>query len=96
MKFNVSKCFVTRVAQSKKYRMEGNFGRGNVGEFGESSVIRQTKTIQISTYHNNLLADLLIHQTFFCQMLKRVDLPMFSLTKVSLHTVQGYVHLSTS
>ena len=24
---------------------------GNVGEFGKSSVIRQTKTIQISTYH---------------------------------------------
>ena len=24
---------------------------GNVGEFGESSVICQTKTIQISTYH---------------------------------------------
>ena len=23
---------------------------GNIGEFGESSVIRQTKTIQISTY----------------------------------------------
>ena len=37
------------------YRMEGNFGggggRGNVGEFGELSVICQTKTIQISTYH---------------------------------------------
>ena len=24
---------------------------GKFGEFGESSVIRQTKTIQISTYH---------------------------------------------
>ena len=34
----------------------------------ESSVIRQTKTIQIST--NNLLADLLIRQTFFRQMLE--------------------------
>ena len=33
------------------YRMEGNFGGGNVGEFGESSVIHQTKTIQISTYN---------------------------------------------
>ena len=32
------------------YCVEGNFGRGN-REFGESSVIRQTKTIQISTYH---------------------------------------------
>ena len=34
---------------------------GNIGEFGELSVIRQTKTIQISTY-NYLLADLLIRQ----------------------------------
>ena len=33
------------------YRMEGNFGGGNIDEFGESSVIRQTKTIQISTYN---------------------------------------------
>ena len=34
--------------------MEGDFGRGNVGEFGEFgelSVICQTKTIQISTYN---------------------------------------------
>ena len=31
--------------------MEGNFGGGNVGEFGELSVIRQTKTIQISAYN---------------------------------------------
>ena len=30
--------------------MEGNFGGGNVGKFGELSVIPQTKTIQISTY----------------------------------------------
>ena len=29
----------------------GNFGGGNVGKFGESSVIRQTKTIKISTYN---------------------------------------------
>ena len=32
------------------YHMEGNFG-GGVGEFGELSVVRQTKTIQISTYN---------------------------------------------
>ena len=40
----------------------------NIGKFGESFVICQTKTIQII---NNLLADLLIHQTFFHQMLKK-------------------------
>ena len=33
------------------YCMEGNFDGGNVGEFGESSVIHQTKTIQVSTYN---------------------------------------------
>ena len=49
---------------SNKYRIAGKFG-----EFGESSTICQTKTIQIGTYIiNNLLADLLIHQTFFRQM----------------------------
>ena len=36
------------------YRITGKFRRGkfgNVGEFGESSVIHQTKTIQISIYN---------------------------------------------
>ena len=37
---------------------------------GKSSMIRQTKTIQLDTY-NNLLADLLIYQTSFCQMLEK-------------------------
>ena len=36
---------------SKTYRMEGNFSGGNVGKFGKLSMIRQTKTIQISTYN---------------------------------------------
>ena len=40
---------------------------GKFGELGELSAIRQTKLVLII---NNLLADLLIHQTFFCQMLK--------------------------
>ena len=40
------------------YRIAGKFGK-----FGKSSVIRQTKTIQ--------LAELLIRQTFFCQMLEK-------------------------
>ena len=39
---------------------------GMFGEFGRSSVIHQTKTIQII---DSLLADLLICQTFFRQML---------------------------
>ena len=45
---------------------------GKFGESGESSMTRQTKTIQISTYYiNNLLVDLLLRQTFFCQMLEK-------------------------
>ena len=41
---------------------------GKFGEFYESSVIRQTISIQIILVLiiNNLLADLLIRQTFFC------------------------------
>ena len=54
---------------------------GNVDKFGESSMICQTKTIQISTYNYNL-ADLLICQTFFYQMLETNQF-----TNVSLHTV---------
>ena len=45
--------------------MEGNFGK-----FGESSVIRQTKPSKLVLIINNLVADLLIHQIFFCQMLE--------------------------
>ena len=44
---------------------------GKFGKFGESSMIHQTKTIQISTYNKNLLVDVLIHQTFFRQMLEK-------------------------
>ena len=42
----------------------------NVGEFGKSSVIHQTKTSKLVLIINNLLADQLICQIFFCQMLK--------------------------
>jgi len=40
------------------------------GEFGESSMIRQTKTIRISTYNYNLLAESIHLPNFFCQILK--------------------------
>ena len=40
---------------------------GKFGEFGELSAIHQTKLVLTI---NNLLADLLIRQTFFCQMLE--------------------------
>jgi len=38
---------------------------GNFGEFGESSLICQTKTIQISTYNYNLLAESIHSPNFF-------------------------------
>ena len=50
---------------------------GRFGEFGESSVICQTKTIQLVLTINNLLADLLIHQILFCKMLERINSPNF-------------------
>jgi len=40
------------------------------GKFDKSFLICQTKTIQISTYNYNLLANQFIHQIFFHQMLK--------------------------
>jgi len=49
----------------KTYHIAGKFG-----EFGKSSVIHQTKTIQISTYDYNLLAEFIHSPNFFHQMLK--------------------------
>ena len=43
---------------------------GKFDEFGESSMIHQPKTIQISSYNNNLLGVLLIWQTLLCKMLE--------------------------
>ena len=40
----------------------------NLAKFGESSMIRQTNLVLTI---DNLLADLLIHQTFFRQMLEK-------------------------
>ena len=58
------------------YGIAGKFGGGKFGEFGESSVICQTKIIQIST---NLLADLLIRQILFRQRLDNSQLAKLSL-----------------
>jgi len=40
------------------------------GKFGESSLIRQTKSIQISTYNYNLLDESIHSPNFFRQMIK--------------------------
>ena len=45
---------------------------GKFGKFSKPSAIRQTKTIQISSYRiNNPLASLFIRQTSFCQTLEK-------------------------
>ena len=48
--------------QDDSYYITGKFGRGNIWQICESSMIHETKTIQISTiiFINNLLADPLI------------------------------------
>jgi len=40
------------------------------GKFGKLQMIHQTKTIQISTYKYNPLAESIHLPNFFCQMLK--------------------------
>jgi len=64
------------------YRIVGKFG-----EFGQSSVIYKTKTIQISTYNYNLLAESIHLQTFFAKSSKQVNLPNFCPVKLSCYIV---------
>ena len=60
---------ITHFVLNIDYRIAGKFGRyRKFGKFGESSAIRQTKTIKSSS---NPLADLFIRQTFFQQMLQK-------------------------
>ena len=62
----------------------GKFGEGKFGEFGESSMIRQSKLVLTI---KNLLADLVIRQTSFCQMLERVNSPNFPPAKLFRYTI---------
>ena len=68
------------------YRIAGKFG-----EFGKSSVIRprfaKLKPSKLVLIINNLLDDLLIRQTFFCQMLKMSQFTKFPPAKLSRYTV---------
>ena len=50
---------------------------GKFGEFGESSVIRQTKSSKLVLTIDNLLADLLICQLSFAKHSKSVNSPNF-------------------
>ena len=64
---------------------------GKFGEFGKSTMIRQTKTIQVVVMTvNNLLADLLICQTFFRQMLKKNQFTKLSHYMVASMIVNNY------
>jgi len=56
-------------------------------EFGELSLIHQTKTIQISTYNYNLLAESIHSPNFFTKCSKRVNSPNFLPAKLSCYTV---------
>ena len=53
-----------------QYHIVRKFGREKFGEFGKSSMIHQTEPSKLVLTINNLLADLLICQTFFHQMLE--------------------------
>ena len=77
------------------YRIARKFG-----EFGESSAIRprfaKLKPSKLVLTINNLLADLSIRQTFFCQMLKTSQFAKFPPARLSRYTVlyiQLLVHL---
>jgi len=56
-------------------------------KFGESSMICQSKTIQISTYNYNLLAKSIHSPNFFAKCSKQVNLPNFIPAKLSCYTV---------
>ena len=73
-------CFIVVYSQlvamyvcSFSYHIAGKFGGGKVLRIWWIIMIWQTKTIQITIVFtiNNLLADLLIHQSFFHQMLEK-------------------------
>jgi len=61
---------ITSPNKAFSYHIVGKFGRERFGKFGESSMIRQTKTIQISTYNYNLLAEAIHSPNFFAKCSK--------------------------
>ena len=58
------------------------------GEFGESFVICQPKLFKLVLTTNNFIADLLIRQTFFCQMLKKSKFNKLSCYRVDTYQYQ--------
>ena len=71
-----------------KYRIAGKFDElVNCPWFTK---LKLSKSVHII---NNLLADLLIHQTFFTKCLKRVNSLNFSLAEISCYTVNYFLSL---
>ena len=65
--------------------------QGKLDKFGKLFVIRQTKLVLTI---DNLMADLLICQTFFCQMLKTSQFAKLSPRKTSpLYSVYIYIYI---
>ena len=63
------------------------FDGGKFGEFAESSVIRQTKTIKLVVTINCLLVDLFICQTFFAKIFIHPLSPNIIAAKLSHYAV---------
>jgi len=64
------------------------------GEFGKSSMIHQTKLIQISAYIYNLLAESIHLPIFFAKCSKQVNSPPnISTAKLSRYTIIKSCHL---
>ena len=74
------------------YRIAGKFG-----EFGESSVIRQTKTIQIFTYNYYLMAES-IHSPNFASPNAhnseiRQTFPLYGINELHLRILHYTIHM---
>ena len=74
-----------------------NLTEEKFGEFSESSVIHQTKLSKLVLTINNLLADLLIRQTFFRQMLEKSQSAKLShytvATNIAITFLQHFTNL---
>ena len=84
----IANCFTQDLISITKYRMEGNFGEGEtLANLANRPWFAKLKLTKLVLIINNLLTDLLIPQTLFCQMLEMSQLAKFPPAKLSLHTV---------
>jgi len=71
----------------RSYHIVGKFGKEKVWRIWQIILIHPTKTIQISTYNYNLLAESIHSPTFFAKCSKLVNSSNFLSTKLSSYTV---------